>query len=110
MATQVYKSCEERKCDCKDHAIQSIRRGNRREWLLEKQFNPNLVYNGIVHFYMDKKGYSKIKANQIAQTIVRREIERRVCKNELCKHFSYDHIRNGDSCLVINCRCREFTK
>jgi len=27
--------------------------------LLEKQFNPNLVYNGIVHFYMDKKGYSK---------------------------------------------------
>ena len=59
---------------------------------------------------MDKKGYSKVKANQIAQTIVRREIERRVCKNELCKHFSYDHIRNGDSCLVINCRCREFTK
>ena len=59
---------------------------------------------------MDKKGYSKIKANQIAQAIVRREIERRVCKNELCKHFSYDHIRNGDSCLVINCRCREFTK
>ena len=107
---QVHKSCEERKCDCKDHKMHKIRRGNRREQLLEIQFNPNFLYNGIVHFYMDKKGYSKIKANQIAQTIVRREIERRVCKNELCKHFSYDHIRNGDSCLVINCRCREFTK
>ena len=50
--------------------------------MLEKQFNPNLVYNGIVHFYMDKKGYSKKKANEIAQAIVKREIQRRICKNE----------------------------
>ena len=56
--------------------------------MLEKQFNPNLVYNGIVHFYMDKKGYSKKKANEIAQAIVKREIQRRICKNDLCKHFS----------------------
>jgi len=88
--------------------------------LLEKQFNPNFVYNGIVHFYMDKKGYSKEKANGVAQAIVKREIERRICKNESCKHFSYDHIRNGEVCLVADrngevclvaeCRCREFTK
>ena len=78
--------------------------------MLEKQFNPNLIYSGIVHFYIDKKGYSKTKANGIAQAIVRREIQRRICKNKTCNHFSYDHIRNGESCLVVNCRCREFTK
>ena len=110
MKIQIYKSCEERKCGCKDHEKQNIRRGNRRKWLLEKQFNPNFVYNGIVHFYMDKKGYSKEKSNEIAQAIVKREIQRRVCKNELCKHFSYDHIRNGEVCLVADCRCREFTR
>ena len=27
--------------------------------MLEKQFNPDLLYNRVVHFYMDKKGYSK---------------------------------------------------
>ena len=41
--------------------------------MLEKQFNPNFLYNGIVHFYIDKKGYSKEKANSIAQIIVKRE-------------------------------------
>jgi len=81
-----------------------------RDNMLEKQFNPNFVYNGIVHFYIDKKGYSKEKANQVAQAIVKREIQRRICKNESCKHFSYDHIRNGEVCLVADCRCREFTK
>jgi hypothetical protein len=78
--------------------------------LLEKQFNPSFVYSGIVHFYIDKKGYSKIKANGIAQAIVRREIQRRICKNVLCNHFSYDHIRNGESCLVLNCGCSKFSK
>jgi hypothetical protein len=28
---QVDKSCEEKKCDCKDHEIKYLRRGNRRE-------------------------------------------------------------------------------
>jgi|TARA_B110000467_G_C18251041_1_gene440464 hypothetical protein len=78
--------------------------------LLKKQFNPHLVYNGIVHFYIDKRGYSKIKANGIAQAILKREIEKRICKNNSCKHFSYDHIRNGDVCLVVNCKCIEFSK
>ena len=78
--------------------------------MLKKQFNPNLVYNGIVHFYIDKRGYSKIKANGIAQAILKKEIEKRICKNNSCKHFSYDHIRNGDVCLVVNCKCIEFSK
>ena len=78
--------------------------------MLEKQFNPNLVYNGVVHFYMDKKGYSKERANQVAQAIVKREIQRRICKNELCKHFSHNHIRNGETCLVADWKCIEFTK
>ena len=70
--------------------------------MLEKQFNPDLLYNRVVHFYMDKKGYTKEQANEIAQ--------RRICKNEKCKHFSHDHIRNSETCLVADCDCRKFTK
>ena len=78
--------------------------------MLEKQFNSNFLYNGIVHFYIDKKGYSKEKANEIAQKVVKRETQRRICKNELCKHFSHNHIRNEEICLVVDCKCSEFTK
>jgi len=78
--------------------------------MLEKQFNPNFLYNGIVHFYIDKKGYSKEKANSIAQIVVKKETQRRICKNGLCKHFSHNHIRNGETCLVADCKCIEFTK
>jgi hypothetical protein len=31
MIIEYDKLCEERKCDCKDHQIQNLRRGNRRE-------------------------------------------------------------------------------
>ena len=78
--------------------------------MLEKQFNPEMLYNRIVHFYIDKKGFSKYKANEIAQTVVQKESLRRICKNEKCKHFSHDHIRNVETCLVDNCECNEFTK
>jgi len=78
--------------------------------LLEKQFNPEMLYNRVVHFYIDKKGFSKDKANEIAQTVVQKEALRRICKNEKCKHFSHDHIRNAETCLVNNCGCNEFTK
>jgi hypothetical protein len=77
--------------------------------MLEKQFNPDLLYNSIVHFYMDKKGYSKDKANAIAQSVVQKEAQRRICKNEKCKHFSHDHIRNTETCLVENCDCSKFS-
>ena len=78
--------------------------------MLEKQFNPEMLYNRVVHFYIDKKGFSKDKANKIAQTVVQKEALRRICKNEKCKHFSHDHIRNAETCLVDNCGCNEFTK
>jgi hypothetical protein len=77
--------------------------------LLEKPFNPDLLYNRIVHYYIDKKGYSKDKANLIAQTIVKRETQRRMCKNEKCRHFSHDHIRNSETCLVLDCDCGKFS-
>ena len=48
--------------------------------MLEKQFNPDLLYNSIVHFYIDKKGYSKDQANAIAQKVVQKEAQRRICK------------------------------
>jgi len=50
--------------------------------LLEKQFNPEMLYNRVVHFYIDKKGYTKEKANEIAQLVVQKEAQRRICKNE----------------------------
>ncbi len=78
--------------------------------MLEKQFKPDMLYNKVVHFYMDKKGYTKDKANAIAQKVVTREAQRRICKNEKCKHFSHDHIRNAETCLASDCDCREFLK
>ena len=69
-----------------------------------------MLYNRVVHFYIDKKGFSKDKANEIAQTVVQKEAIRRICKNEKCKHFSHDHIRNAETCLVDSCGCNEFTK
>ena len=77
--------------------------------MLEKQFNPNFPYNGIVHFYIDKKWYSKEKENPIAQIKIKKETRRSISKNELCNHFSHKHIRNGKICLV-DCKCIEFTK
>ena len=69
-----------------------------------------MLYNRVVHFYIDKKGYSKDKANEVAQSVVQKESLRRICKNDKCKHFSHDHIRNLETCLVENCQCSEFTK
>jgi len=76
--------------------------------LLEKPFNPDLLYNRIVHYYIDRKGFSKDKANAIAQSVVQKEAQRRICKNEKCKHFSHDHIRNSETCLVVDCECNNF--
>ncbi len=78
--------------------------------MLEKQFKPDLLYNKVVHFYMDKKCYSKEQANAIAQAVVLREAQRRICKNKNCKHFSHDHMRNAETCLVSDCDCRKFVK
>lgn len=78
--------------------------------MLEKPFKPDLLYNTVVHFYIDKKGFSKDKANEIAQAVVKKETERRTCKNEECKHFAHDHIRNTGICLATGCNCSKYIK
>ncbi len=78
--------------------------------LIEKQFNPDLLYNKVVHYYIDKKKYSREKANAIAQAVIKREAERRMCKNVQCTHSLDDHIRNSGTCLVLNCNCLKFIK
>ncbi|ABK76764.1 hypothetical protein CENSYa_0119 [Cenarchaeum symbiosum A] len=75
---------------------------------MEKEFDSEALYNHIVHFYIDKKGCSVEKANTIAQSVIRREIERRMCKNGDCGHSMDDHIRNTGTCLIIECECRKF--
>ena len=76
--------------------------------MLGQKFDPNALYNRIVHYYIDKKSYSKESANEIAQTIVQREILRRICKNIKCKHSMDEHIRSQETCLILNCDCRHF--
>ncbi|MCY4492188.1 MAG: hypothetical protein OXC46_12120 [Thaumarchaeota archaeon] len=78
--------------------------------MLEKQFDANALYNRIVHYYMDKKGFTKDKANSIAQTVVLREAKRKMCKNKDCGHFLHDHMRNSETCLVSDCVCGRFTR
>jgi hypothetical protein len=78
--------------------------------LIEKEFNPDLLYNRVVHYYIDKKNYSRDKANAIAQAVVKREMERQLCKNINCRHSLDDHIRNSETCLVLNCSCSKFLK
>ena len=41
---------------------------------LEKPFNPEMLYNHIVHYYIDKKGITKEEANKIAQKVITREL------------------------------------
>lgn len=72
------------------------------------EFDPNELYNRIVHYYIDKKGYSKEKSNEIAQRVVEREKKRHICKNTACGHSMYDHIRTRETCLVLDCECRKF--
>ena len=40
---------------------------------LEKPFNVELLYNHLVHYYIDKKGCTKEEANEIAQKVIMRE-------------------------------------
>ncbi len=78
--------------------------------MIEKFFDHEKLYNSIIHYYIDKKKYSKDQANQIAQRVIKREIQRRICKNSHCSHSLNDHIRNSDTCLVLTCDCTKFLK
>ncbi len=77
---------------------------------MEKKFDSNKLYNGIVHYYVDKKKYSKDDANRIAQKVIQREIHRRTCKNSHCRHSIDKHIRDQSTCLVLECDCTSFLK
>ncbi len=77
---------------------------------LEKTFDSDHLYNHIVHYYIDKKGCTKEDANKIAQKVIVRELQRRICKNNKCRHMSHDHIRNDGTCFVLDCSCTKFVK
>ncbi len=77
--------------------------------MLEKEFRPDKLYGKIIKYYIDRKGYDKSRANSIAQKIVRKETQRRICKTKGCGHFAHDHIRNTGVCLVSRCNCSAFT-
>ena len=77
--------------------------------MVEKSFDPEILYTKIVHYYVDK-GHTKEQANNIAQAIIRRETKRRICKNVNCKHSSNEHIRQSQTCLVLDCNCTSFVK
>ena len=78
--------------------------------MIEKEFASDVLYNKIVHYYIDKKHYTKEQANSIAQNVIKREIQRRKCKNLQCGHSLNDHIRNTDTCLVLEGNCTKFQK
>ena len=77
---------------------------------LKKQFNPDVLYNHIVHYYIDKKGVTKEDANKIAQNVISKELQRHICQDTRCKHLSSDHIRNQDTCIIVDCPCTKFVK
>ena len=77
---------------------------------LEKAFDPDLLYNHLVHYYIDKKGYNKEQANQIAQKIITKESQRHICKDKRCRHMSHEHVKNQGICFVLDCPCTKFVK
>ena len=76
--------------------------------MIERKFDVEKLYNGIVHYYIDKKGFPPEKANQIAQKVIIRETDRRKCAR--CNHMNHDHIANTKACLYLDCQCPGFVK
>ena len=66
------------------------------------------IWSQIVHYYIDKKGYSKEDANNIAQRIITREVNRKICQNMSCNHLVDEHIDKKENCLVTSCTCKKF--
>jgi SOS response regulatory protein OraA/RecX len=42
----------------------------------KREFDPDKVYKQTVKFYIDKKGYSKEQANEIAKKVVEQQMEK----------------------------------
>lgn len=78
--------------------------------MIKSTFDVDTLYHRIIHYYIDKKGYTKEKANAIAQRVVMRETERRTCHNSNCRHMQHDHVRNSGTCLILDCNCTGFKK
>jgi len=78
--------------------------------MIEKYFDINRLYGRILRYYVAKRHCSKEEANAIAQKIIQKERNRRMCKNANCRHLLHDHVRNYDSCLVDSCTCEKFTR
>ena len=56
---------------------------------LKKPFNPDVLYNYIVHYYIDKKGVTKEDANKIAHNVISKELQRHiVCVQNLLKMYN----------------------
>ena len=66
------------------------------------------LWSQIVHYYIDKKGYTKENANKIAQRIIIRERNRKICNNNSCNHLVDEHINKKDQCLITTCNCKKF--
>ena len=47
------------------------------------------LWSQIVHYYIDKKGYTKENANKIAQRIFIRERNRKICNNNSCNPLKW---------------------
>ncbi|MFM8659242.1 MAG: hypothetical protein ACKOCQ_04825 [Candidatus Nitrosotenuis sp.] len=78
--------------------------------MLERRFDFNKMYGKIVRYYLEKKHYTKEKANLIAQQVVQRELKQRTCRNSGCGHLLHDHLRNNEVCLVSKCECAKFIR
>ena len=66
------------------------------------------IWSQIVHYYIDKKGYSKEDANKIAQRVITRESSRKICQNSECGHLIDEHIDKKEQCMVSTCHCKVF--
>ena len=64
------------------------------------------LWSQIVHYYIDKKGYSKEDANKIAQRVITREANRKICQNSKCGHLIDEHIDKKNQCLVSTCNSK----
>lgn len=74
--------------------------------MVEREFDAERLYNSVVHFYVDKKGFTPEEANRIAQIVVIREKQKRTCRT--CGHMNHDHIANVKTCLYGDCQCTKF--
>jgi len=71
---------------------------------LKKPFNPDMLYNHIVHYYIDKKGVTKEDANKIAQNVIIKELRRHICQVldvSICL-LTTSEIRTRVSSLIVH--------